>query len=313
MWPRARPVRNCLLGLGLVLSAGPAAAVNLRKAILHTPGLSLLQGHVDLAKTNSTALSAAANATATKTATNALVLQPVMTVMNTTVGAAQANVTASSMMHFKLGKEQTAVLTMVVTGVMAALALLLGFLAIALLLCALYDLVAQLIHKARFRSCRMKIQRAHAAFHSKTGELPLCPYCCESFSTKRGPSKVVFLCGHRLHVECSNKWFGENPDNSTHCPICRDVEPFLSHDCCGKTELQPASNCDHVGVGTVVDGAFAFILGSLHRLHPEIVTKACVDRWLHCNTEIWLSELKCPRYNPVLNSTLNMVMGKNKA
>lgn len=38
-----------------------------------------------------------------------------------------------------------------------------------------------------------------------------------------------------------------------------------------------------------------FILSSLHRQFPEIIPDACLQKWSSCHTEIWLSELTCPR------------------
>lgn len=290
----------CLLGLCLI---NPVATLNMRQAV-RTTGVSLMQTKVDL-KSNATAVHAAnASAAGSK--------QPVAELAS---APAVVQAKTSAVMSFRIGKDEVA---LAVSLLVAGVAMLLAFLAAALLVCAAYDLTARWIHWARFRSCEAKVKRAHEAFHSKTGELPLCPYCVEPCTSKRGPSKVVFLCGHRFHVECSNKWFKENPESTTHCPICRDVETVLPL-CrpCEPGKPKAIAEKPEATTGrtlskeqTVMDGAFAFILHNLRRLHPQMVTEDNVERWMKCNTEIWLSELTCPRYNSVLVNMVNLLLGK---
>jgi|EP00927_Polykrikos_kofoidii_P079736 hypothetical protein len=149
--------------------------------------------------------------------------------------------------------------------------------AIALLLGVIYDGAARWLHRARYRACQGEILRVHQAYHSRKGDLALCPCCVEPISSKRSPTKVVFLCGHRFHTECTNKWYTENPEVTTYCPICVNVA------------LEDPST----------DGALSFILRSLHSKYPEMITEACLQRWTYTTPEIWLSELQCPRYNSV--------------
>jgi hypothetical protein len=177
------------------------------------------------------------------------------------------------------------------TGVATCLALA----AAALLTCCVYDAVSAWRHRARFRACQRQVKLVHEAFHSKRGDLPLCPYCVEHISCQRAPNKVVFLCGHRFHVECSNKWFQENPDVPTQCPICVDYvsgAPPTNNSCCN-------SNANAYEKESA-DGALAFMLQNLRRRYPEIISEECAKRWISCHTEIWLSELVCPRYKSIL-------------
>lgn len=283
--------------------------------------VSLMQGKVDILKSNNTDKSTA--------------IAPKSSVPSWTAASAESQTVSHTSGLFsqarhnvdwnvKLGKERTAVLMMWATTLLMGIALCLALGAVALLLCCVYDVTAHCLHRARFRQCQAKVQHVHEAFASKSGELPVCPYCVEKISVKRGPNKVVFLCGHRFHVECSNTWFSENPDQATHCPICRDVEPELDlcKERCGcasakeqkkacEDQLQLQSDqaagpkLSHEEEGSdgshqSVDGAMAFMLQSLHRCYPEIINKECVERWLTCNTEIWVSELTCPRYNSIL-------------
>lgn len=152
-----------------------------------------------------------------------------------------------------------------------------------LMLCCLYDAAAHWHHRAHYYSCQQKVRRVHETFHKQKGDQLLCPYCIEYICpTARGSGPVVFLCGHRFHTDCANKWFLKHPDKAGRCPLCEGSKDFC-----------PArSNCE----------SLSFILGSLHRKYPEIVTEANVNRWASCHTEIWLSEMRCPRYNSILHN-----------
>lgn len=282
-----------LVVLSLLQTSG-VSAVGLRH-LRHVPhhdqesrlpvvGVSLMQGKVEIGKTNTTV----------KAAAGSLKNHP----WHTWARAA----TTANVLAVKLDKNKMHFLKVGAAAFFVVIALCVAIGVIALF----YDVTARFLHRSRFLNCLAKVQRAHAAFSSKSGELPLCPYCVEHLSCKRGPNKVVFMCGHRWHVECSNRWFSEHPTDSTHCPICRDVEPTLEI-CKGKTEDKMGCGCKaEVPVAEpssedfAVDGAFSFILQSLNRLYPEIITKDHVERWLACNTDIWLSELVCPRYNSIL-------------
>jgi len=152
-----------------------------------------------------------------------------------------------------------------------------------LMLCCIYDAAAHWHHRAHFYSCQKKVRRVHEVFRNRKGEQLLCPYCVEEIGhSSRASGPVVFLCGHRFHTDCANKWFLKHPEKAGRCPMCEG-----SDGCC------PAkSNCE----------SLSFILGSLHRKYPEIVTEANVNRWASCHTEIWLSEMRCPRYNSILHN-----------
>eukprot|EP00929_Paragymnodinium_shiwhaense_P013228 TRINITY_DN121093_c0_g1_i1.p1 TRINITY_DN121093_c0_g1~~TRINITY_DN121093_c0_g1_i1.p1 ORF type:complete len:312 (+),score=91.94 TRINITY_DN121093_c0_g1_i1:140-1075(+) len=287
----------------------PSFGLNMRQALRSDVGVSLMQSKV-VVKT-------------TKGASNVTLVEEHPANASTAAAAAapkaagglinMAKAPQQSVFAFKLGKEKMELVVISASFLVAGVALLLAFFSVALLVCAAYDLGAHWFHWARFRSCEAKVKRAHEAFHSKSGDLALCPYCVESLSMKRGPSKVVFLCGHRFHVQCSNKWFSENPLSSTHCPICRDVDPFSGpcQPCLpGAEEAEAAAGATKATEeASAVDGAFGFILQNLHRMHPAIVSEDSVARWMKNNTEIWLSELKCPRYNSRLSSIFNWLLG----
>lgn len=175
-----------------------------------------------------------------------------------------------------------------------------GLAAAALLVCCIYDAAAHWCHRAHFHSCQKKVRRVHEGLLNKKGELPLCPYCIEFIPNQSSPSKVVFLCGHRFHTDCANRWFQEHPEEAGRCPICEAASPPSTEDGAAggdRTGAEAAaSNSD-----TCNDEAQIFILKSLHRRYPEFVPESCVQRWASCHTEIWLSELTCPRYNSILS------------
>lgn len=230
------------------------------------------------------------------------------------------------------------------TVILWIVAVLVGTAAVALTLCCLYDTASYWYHKVHFHSCLRKVERVHGVFSRRKGELPLCPYCVEVISDQASPQKVVFLCGHRFHMDCANRWFLENPGKKAgRCPICSegplgfpDVQAAVTTSPCAsplaavapsatvsvdaedicrdcrevnllaRADADPLPRVSEVdsldGVpapalnDSVSDEAQGFILDSLHRRYPEIISAACVKRWLSCNTELWLSELKCPRW-----------------
>lgn len=163
-----------------------------------------------------------------------------------------------------------------------------------LLVCCMYDAAARWCHRAHFHACERKVERVHKAFSKRKGDFPLCPYCVEPISNQPSPSKVVFLCGHRFHVDCVNKWFCEAPSKAGCCPICDDMGAQAMD------AEQPEANGEAADATSANDEAQSFILQSLHRLYPEIIPKACMKRWASCNTEIWLSDLSCPKYHSIL-------------
>lgn len=164
--------------------------------------------------------------------------------------------------------------------------IVLGVASSALLVCCMYDAGSHWRHRARFHSCQKKVQRVHEVFLSKKGEMPLCPCCVETVSSQPSPSEVVFLCGHRFHIDCTNRWFQQRPELAGKCPIC---------------ECRPDVDTQKDEETGAVDEAKTFILSSLHQQYPEIVPAENVQRWASCHTEIWLSELSCPRYYSIFN------------
>jgi len=213
------------------------------------------------------------------------------------------------------------------TVVLWIVACCLGAAAVVLAICCMYDIASYWYHKVHFHSCRRKVERVHGVFSRRKGELPLCPYCVEIIADQASPQKVVFLCGHRFHMDCANRWFLENPGKKAgRCPICSegplgfpDLQAAVSTSSCPSPlgagaptatvsvdAKECCQDCREVdssdGVlapvlhDSVSDEAQGFILNSLHRRYPEIISGACVKRWLSCNTELWLSELSCPRW-----------------
>jgi len=254
----------------------------------------------------------------------------------------------ASRMHFKapavlrLGQSALAdrekLLERGATAILWIVACCVGAAAVALAICCMYDTASYWYHKVHFHSCKRKVERVHGVFSRRRGELPLCPYCVEVIADQASPQKVVFLCGHRFHMDCANRWFLENPGKKAgRCPICSEAgsqdglgqadAPICSvlaraadsalpcapplgawtpsaavsvdaEECC--RDCREADPSDGVPApvlsDSVSDEAQGFILNSLHRRYPEIISVACVKRWLSCNTELWLSELSCPRW-----------------
>lgn len=174
-----------------------------------------------------------------------------------------------------------------------------------LLLSCLHDVAKQWQHRSHFRACKRKVQRVHEVLERSSGELPLCPCCLEFVPSKASRSAVVFLCGHRFHVECANRWMHEHgattgPGEDA-CPLCQSCS---TDDVCG-----PGAGSGQVGAqetdGTVLgqpDEFKPFILRSLSKKYPDIIREDCVKRWCKCHTELWLSELSCPHYSSIFQA-----------
>lgn len=254
--------------------------------------------------------------------------------------------------HGKLALEAQEMASLGATALLCGIACCIGLAAASLMACCIYDAVAHWCHRSHFSSCQQKVQRVHAAFLKRTGELPLCPCCVEFISNQPSPSKVVFLCGHRFHMDCANKWFCEYPEKAGRCPICEgahcgpcaaDLAPATKKAVGGGVAATVGESASgpgtpliganggaaltgspHAPAATAAaaaaaaelmedsgdlmpskaaadregsDEAQSFILGSLHRRYPEIIPKECVQRWSSCHTELWLSELTCPRWH----------------
>lgn len=234
--------------------------------------------------------------------------------------------------HGGLWAEREKLVEIGATILLGTLACCAGAAAAALTVCCVYDTASYWYHQVHFHSCLRKVKRVHKVFSRFKGELPLCPYCVETITCQASPQKVVFLCGHRFHMDCANRWLLENPGKKAgRCPICcegasawapvadkprattdggaitdgpRAAAPAkLQESIRGSAEETDAPSIDSNEEAedpsmdySVSDEALAFILGSLHRRYPEIIPKSCVTRWFSCNTELWLTELACPRW-----------------
>jgi len=200
-----------------------------------------------------------------------------------------------------------------------------GVLAAAVLMaCCMYDTIAHWCHRAHFHSCQRKVQRVHEVFLKRKGEPTLCPCCVEDIGQPSPTVQpVVFLCGHRFHMYCANKWFRDNPDKAGRCPLCegtaaQQVPKGTAAQQVPKTP-DPANlgfaygACCQGSMETANDEALSFILGSLHRRYPEIISEDNVHRWASCHTETWLSELRCPRYNSIFTKTSERLPGSRQA
>jgi hypothetical protein len=244
--------------------------------------------------------------------------------------------------HYKLVQQGAAI-------VLYGISSIIGLVATGLLVFCLYDVLCHWFHASRYANCKKKVKRVHEAFLSLQGELSLCPYCVTSVSGQPSSSHAVFHCGHRFHIECANRWFAEDTQNSKGCAICEGgsrrhakaanaaarlpvtqspdecvpcgpaFQPVEAARECGE-RLRPASvlpqdkeagevvaDCpnaeDEEGQDPMnsVDEAKNFMLQSLCREYPDIINKECLERWGTCHTEIWLAELRCPRYKSIFS------------
>lgn len=179
-----------------------------------------------------------------------------------------------------------------------------GFLGVIfslIMLCFVYDMLSHWRHRAHFMSCRDKLKKVHDVFQNrKDGEVPLCPVCVHSVTNAPSSRVVVFMCGHRFHTDCSNRWFREHQGTAGRCPIC---ELPHSYSCAhpGHNSLPCESKSLASSPVNMVDEVKHFFLNSIQRQYPEIIPDTTVERWSSCHTEIWLSELKCPRYQTLFD------------
>lgn len=233
---------------------------------------------------------------------------------------------------------------------------IIGLVATGLLVFCLYDIIAHWFHAMRFHNCQNKVKRVHEAFLNLQGELSLCPYCVNPVSNQPSSSHVVFLCGHRFHMECANRWFADEPSQSGQCAICtrgpthraetakvaarrpscacpppsapqpqeervlsrpaapqqaeavREVGERLRQATVSPEETETSEAAANDTIADDEDGqnsmnswdeAKSFMLERLHMEYPDIIEKDCLERWSRCHTEIWLSELRCPRYKSI--------------
>jgi len=174
----------------------------------------------------------------------------------------------------------------------------------ALIVLCLWSAVSQWCHWAHFRACERKVKRANEAFGRCHGEFPLCPYCVEPLTSQPSPSKVVFLCGHRFHTHCCNAYAaasGQSDSSGGHCPICQDSPGAAAEAGSARKLAAPSPSDDDSLNDGCEDEAQTFLLASLHKQFPDIITEACMQRWAKCHTQIWLSELSCPRQKCIMH------------
>lgn len=177
---------------------------------------------------------------------------------------------------------------------------LLGTIFAFLMLCCVYDTMAHWRHRAHFMSCAHKLKKVHNVFISEKAELPLCPVCVNSVTNAPSSRVVVFLCGHRFHTDCTNRFFRKHPELAGRCPICELPHSYS----CDHPEAN-SLHCESKSLATSpvnsVDEVKSFFLSSLRQQYPDIIPETSVERWSSCHTEIWLSELKCPRYQTLFD------------
>jgi len=185
-----------------------------------------------------------------------------------------------------------------------------GLVLAGLLVCCIYDTAAQWRHRAHFNACRCKLQCVHEVLQQPTGEVHLCPICVDFLPNKgTGPSpqQVVFLCGHKFHTECANRWFLMQEEHAPgRCPVCD-----LAHCYSGAAENWGTNSSGDGNLGQVEEMGAAcravntanevksFLLRSLASQYPSIVTPQHVKRWMSCNTELWLAELTNPKFQSI--------------
>lgn len=175
-----------------------------------------------------------------------------------------------------------------------------GLALFVLLLSCLYDAANQWRHKSHFIACKQKVQRVHEVLDKSSGEFPLCPYCVNFVPSKASHSAVVFLCGHRFHVKCANRWMHEQGAmiGAGHdaCPMCSSCATACRGEA-AEDVLPVSTNETDSAVQAQPDEFKSFILSSLNKQYPDIIRDDCVRRWCKCHTELWLSELSCLQYS----------------
>jgi len=190
---------------------------------------------------------------------------------------------------------------------------LLALAALLLAACLLIDIIMRWRHAAIFWSCQRQVQRVQQALMKGKDDLSLCPYCVHSTGNTSPQNRVKFLCGHSYHLKCINKWFKECPNATECCPVCAAAQDKSDQMQCfecgtcqpgaGKCEGDTGSTGDDSQMPDLpCDEAQIFILKSLRRSYPKIISEESVERWSTCNTELWLTELTCPKYNSIFSS-----------
>lgn len=185
---------------------------------------------------------------------------------------------------------------------------ILGLAWVFLSMCCVYDTFMHWRHRHHWAMCNQKIRRVHNVFQDAGGgDLRLCPFCVE-WVPEREDNQVKkamvcqFLCGHKFHTECLQKWFKGHPQKQGRCPVCE-----LPHSYSSKDEyLSDISDKEACRAVNAIDEIKAFFLRSLNRQYPDIITEPDCSRWKSSHTEIWLSELECPRYMSIFQQMRHM-------
>jgi len=173
----------------------------------------------------------------------------------------------------------------------------LGLSWVFLSVCCVYDTFMHWRHRHHWAMCNQKIRRVHNVFQDAGGDLRLCPFCVEwvpnsDESQVKKAMVCQFLCGHKFHTECLQKWFKANPQKQGRCPVCELPHSYSSRDEYS-SDISDKEACRSVNA---IDEIKAFFLRSLNRQYPSIISESECSRWKSSCTEIWLSELECPRY-----------------
>mmetsp|Transcript_72249 Transcript_72249/g.223236 ORF Transcript_72249/g.223236 Transcript_72249/m.223236 type:complete len:141 (-) Transcript_72249:25-447(-) len=130
--------------------------------------------------------------------------------------------------------------------------------------------------------------------------MALCPCCLDHLPAVTSRKKVVFLCGHSFHFRCLNKCYKAS-DKIGLCPVCDGASAQGAPPPGEMGDMPPCDGGpDDAGAPAsgqpplAADEAHLFILQTLQRQYPDIVSEECVRRWASRHTEIWLSELERP-------------------
>ncbi|CAK9094924.1 unnamed protein product [Durusdinium trenchii] len=193
-----------------------------------------------------------------------------------------------------------------IASTLCILATLFSLILAALVVCViLLDRALSWKHQATYYACRRQVQRVQEALMKGKDNLSLCPCCVECTLNTQAPKKVKFLCGHGYHLDCINSWFQENPQSVGCCPVC-EVGKLQQERQKGQSWLSVChelrscgSEKGEVCIDAPRDEAQTFILHSLHRRYPAIISEESLERWAGCNAELWLTELACPRYSSI--------------
>lgn len=149
-------------------------------------------------------------------------------------------------------------------------------------------------HDAHFRECRRKVDQLHHHLTRHDSDDPMCPYCVDFVKGTKSSGKVVFLCGHCFHLKCANSHFRNHQERAGLCPIC----------CKGMAKAYEDDPPEPEGTSLfstgLEEGRRSFLLASLRRMYPEVISEACMLRWACCSVETWHQELEKPKYKSIL-------------